>query len=327
MAYALDELNFESTIGKVGQIDNSRTIPVIDLSDAESRREEITEALWKAATEVGFFQLKNHSIPLETIDKAFEQSEQFFALSESDKQSVSLLEGQNAGWEYKGQVRPSTGTPDQKESYQVTLPKMEALWPDRTLLKDFKTDILNMEYKAWQLGMFILSCFSEKLGMEKDFFTSAHNRESKHYQSTLRLLHYLPLDEGYLPQEGIWRAGAHTDFDCLTMVFQRDGEGGLQACPGKDAQGVQQWTDVAPERGIITCNIGDMLMRWSDDQLKSTLHRVKMPEQPGNHKARYSMAFFCQANKDQVIEGARGKYAPMTAEEYLRHRIEANFSE
>lgn len=325
MTYTLDELNLESTIGSEGIIDNQRSIPIIDLSDFENRREEIKHALWQAATQVGFFQVSHHSIPLELISRVFNQSKRFFSLSTQEKVNVALLEGQNAGWEYKNQVRPSTGTADQKESYQVTLPKMANLWPDSLILPSFQSDVLQLEYQAWKLGMSILSCFAEQLGMESDFFTQAHDRNSEQYQSTLRLLHYLPLEESYIPQPGIWRAGAHSDFDCLTMVFQRSGEGGLQACPGKDAQGDQTWTDVPATDNVITCNIGDMLMRWSDDQLKSTLHRVQMPQTAGPHKARYSMAFFCQANKDQLIESNLGKYEPMTAADYLQHRLSANF--
>jgi isopenicillin N synthase-like dioxygenase len=325
MTYVLDELNLESTIGREGKIDNQRAIPVIDLSDFHNRREEIKQQLWQAATQVGFFQVSHHSIPLELIQRVFTQSARFFSLPTQEKINVALLEGQNAGWEYKNQIRPSTGTADQKESYQVTLPKMSNLWPDSQQLPTFKSDVLQLEFQAWQLGMSILSCFAEKLGLPSDFFTQAHDRKSETYQSTLRLLHYLPLEQNYEPQPGIWRAGAHSDFDCLTMVFQRNGEGGLQACPGKEAQNGQTWTDVPATEEVITCNIGDMLMRWSDDQLKSTLHRVQMPQTTGAHKARYSLAFFCQANKDQVIQGKLGKYEPMTAEAYLKHRLSANF--
>lgn len=325
MTYVLDELKLESTIGREGKIDNQRTIPVIDLSDFDNRRDEIKHELWQAATQVGFFQVSLHSIPLDLINRVFKQSARFFALPTQEKINVALLEGQNAGWEYKNQIRPSTGTADQKESYQVTLPKMANLWPDSQRLPTFKSDVLQLEFAAWKLGMSILSCFAEKLGLSSDFFTQAHDRQVETYQSTLRLLHYLPLDKGYEPQPGIWRAGAHSDFDCLTMVFQRNGEGGLQASPGKEVKNSQTWTDVPATDQVITCNIGDMLMRWSDDQLKSTLHRVQMPQTSGAHKARYSLAFFCQANKDQVIQGQLGKYEPMTAEEYLKHRLSANF--
>mgnify|MGYP001222292927 FL=1 len=49
-AYGLDELNFESTIGGEGGENNLREVPVIDLSDFATRREEIKDQLWFAAT-------------------------------------------------------------------------------------------------------------------------------------------------------------------------------------------------------------------------------------------------------------------------------------
>lgn len=325
MAYSLEELNFESLIGGQGTIDNTRAVPVIDLSDFDSRREEIKAELWQAATKVGFFQIVNHGISLADIDEAFAQARKFFDQDNDVKSAVQLENGQNAGWEYKNQIRPSTGTVDQKESYQVTLPNMTKAWPDVTVLPQFKTRLLTMEFQAWQLGMKLLSCFAEILDMPRDFFTQAHDRRSAGYQSTLRLLHYLPLPEDYMPNPDLWRAGAHTDFDCLTMVFQREGEGGLQLCSGWEATKQQIWTDVPACEERITCNIGDMLMRWSDDRLKSTLHRVTMPNEAGFHPARYSMAFFCQANKEQVINGKLGKYEAISCESYLQQRIAANF--
>ena len=41
-------------------------------------------------------------------------TERFFALPHETKAQYPLLQGTNAGWEYKGQVRPSTGTADNK---------------------------------------------------------------------------------------------------------------------------------------------------------------------------------------------------------------------
>ena len=80
----------------------------------------------------------------------------------------------------------------------------------------------------------------------------------------------------------------------------------------------------------MTCNIGDMLMRWSDDRLPSTLHRVRMPrpdEVDGERLGpRYSIAYFAQADRDAVIESPGGTYAPITAADYLQQRIAANFA-
>lgn len=322
--YALDELNKESTIGGVGG-EKEREIPQIDMSDFANRKEMIADALWQAATNIGFFQLVNHGIPDELIDEAFLMSERFFDLPQEVKGQYPLRPGTNAGWEYMSQVRPSTGTADQKESYQVTLPRMHDLWPTGDELPGYKATMLTFERANWALGMKVLSCFASKLNFPSDYFTDAHDPQSAEYQSCLRLLHYLKMERMTAEDSEYWRAGAHTDFDCLTLLHQRPGQGGLQLCPGKESDALE-WTDVPPLRGVVTCNIGDMLMRWSDDQLLSTLHRVRMPKVGESLDARYSMAFFCQANKNSIIQGPGKLYEPISAHDYLQQRIAANFA-
>ncbi|MBT9384956.1 hypothetical protein KM176_13885 [Pseudooceanicola sp. CBS1P-1] len=323
--YALTELNKEKGFGGEG-LTVDREIPIIDMSDYFHRKAEITEELWKAATEIGFFQLKNHGIPQELIDEAFFLSGQFFDLPQETKAKYPMLPGTNSGWEYKAQVRPSTGTPDNKESYQITLPRMKPLWPTGEEVPMFRPSLMAFERHNWALAMKVLSCFADKLGLNSDFFTAHHDPESPEYQSTVRLIHYLGMEDAKPEDFKFWRAGAHTDYDCLTLLHQRPGQGGLQLCPGKDAQGrAIAWTDVPPLAGVITCNIGDMLMRWSDDKLVSNLHRVRMPKPDEYLGPRYSIAYFAQANKDAVLEGPEGKYEPMTAHDYMQMRLGANF--
>ena len=69
-----------------------------------------------------------------------------------------------------------------------------------------------------------------------------------------------------------------------------------------------------------------MLMRWSDDQLQSTLHRVRMPYPNEYLGSRYSLPFFCQANRDAIIQGPGKVYEPISAHDYLQQRIAANFA-
>ncbi len=69
-SYALEELQRETTFGGAGS-ETKRDVPVIDLSNFEERREQIADELWHAATEIGFFQLKNHGITRSEIDAAF----------------------------------------------------------------------------------------------------------------------------------------------------------------------------------------------------------------------------------------------------------------
>jgi isopenicillin N synthase-like dioxygenase len=232
-AYALAELNKETTLGGIGTT-KSRDVPLIDLSDFEARKGAIADQLWAAASDTGFFQLINHGIPQQQIDEAFAFTERFFALPHDAKAKMPLRKGTNAGWEYKSQVRPSTGTADQKESYQITVPRMAGLWPGDAL-PGFKAAMLAFERANWAVGMKVLSCFALKLGFAPDFFTDAHDPASPEYQSTLRLLHYMPMVNAKPEDYRGWRAGAHTDFDCLTLLHQRTGQGGLQLCPGKES--------------------------------------------------------------------------------------------
>ncbi|WP_404227401.1 isopenicillin N synthase family dioxygenase [Acinetobacter venetianus] len=320
--YSLEELQKESRMGALGQETFEREVRVIDLSDFEQRKYDIADQLWSAATDIGFFQVSNHGIDLDQIKNAFEMTENFFNLPEHIKAQYPL--NRNEGWESKAQIRPSTSTPDQKESYQITRPRMAGLYPSEQELPTFKTTMLEFEKSCWQVGMKILSCFAYKLGFADNFFALAHDPDQETYQSTLRMLHYYAIDPAIKDQLGLWRAGAHTDFDCLTLLFQRKGQGGLQVCPGKDME-QQQWTSIEPSDDVITCNIGDMLMRWSDDQLPSNFHRVKNPEAHEYQGPRYSLAFFCQANEDVVIESPKKKYPVITAKDYLKQRISANF--
>lgn len=322
--YGLTELNKESRMGATGSDTAAREVRCIDLSDFARRKAQITEELWAAVVEVGFFQVRHHGIDLAHVQDAFDRTASFFALSDEIKARHPLKKALNSGWESRAQVRPSTGTADQKESYQITRPHMAGLWPAEEELPGFHDAMLAFESRCHALAMQILSCFAVKLGFDAEFFTRAHDPATPAYQSTLRLLHYFAVDPAQQAHLGLWRAGAHTDFNCLTLLFQRRGQGGLQVCPGKEMD-AQAWSTVVPADDVITCNIGDMLMRWSDDQLPSNFHRVRNPLPDEYQGSRYSIAFFAQANKDQVIEGPGHKYPPITAGDYIQQRINANF--
>ncbi len=97
---------------------SDRTIPKLSLQNFGARIPEITDALVLAAETDGFFVLTHHGIPLADIEAMFVAAEAFFALPDEVKGTVPFSH-KNAGWEKKSQVRPSTGQPDQKESYQM----------------------------------------------------------------------------------------------------------------------------------------------------------------------------------------------------------------
>ena len=148
--------------------------------------------------------------------------------------------------------------------------------------------------KAHRLSMQLLSMFADALNYPTDYFSMAHQVVNYDAQSTLRLLHYLDVS-GLKSEPNRWRTRPHTDPDCLTLLFQRSGEPGLEVCPGGEAQSGfapdDHWIPIRPITGEILCNVGDMLMSWSDGRFRSLFHRVRYPGNDESRTERFSISF------------------------------------
>lgn len=91
-----------------------------------------------------------------------------------------------------------------------------------------------------------------------------------------RLLHYppTPLSNAELQDydtSDTSRAGAHTDYGTLTLLLQGGPE--LQVRNPGDGH----WVNAPPIEGTIVINVGDLLSRWPNQVLVSTVHRVAAP--------------------------------------------------
>ncbi|EMC95724.1 hypothetical protein BAUCODRAFT_499654 [Baudoinia panamericana UAMH 10762] len=310
----------------------NRAIPRISLKDFEARTDEITSQLVRAAETDGFFSLTDTEISVSDINAIFATSESFFDLPDSTKVTVPFTH-KNVGWEKRSQVRPSTGFADQKESYQLQFgDNMADKWIAEDALPGFKASAQQFMQKAQAVSEKLMLCFARGLGFPDDYFIKAHDVTRPDCQSVLRLLHYFGIDEsaGPLP-ETYYRAGAHADWDLLTLLFQRPGESGLEICPGREVVTSfgygDSWSKVEFQEGDIVCNIGDLLMSWSDDRFKSTFHRVKAPTDQGDYSGpRYSIAFFNQPCIDCNIQGPLKKYPMVTGAEFTKAAMERNFA-
>ncbi|KAF2454237.1 hypothetical protein BDY21DRAFT_353403 [Lineolata rhizophorae] len=309
-----------------------REIPKISLHDFDSRTDEIAAELVAAAENVGFFSITNHGISLPEIESMFSISEAFFALPDDVKATVPWS-ANNVGWEKNAQVRPSTGMPDTKESYQLQFGdnmEKEHAWISDEHLQGFKKNALEFMHRVQAVSEKLMTCFARGLGFPDDYFIRVHDVSRPNSQTTMRLLHYFAIPET-TDGKVYHRAGAHADWDLLTLLFQREGQSGLEICPGREVVtefGMgDTWTkvDMGPED--IICNIGDLLMSWSDDRFKSTFHRVKAPSDPGDYFGdRYSIAFFNQPCKDAAIQGPKKKYPIVTGEEFTANAMKRNYA-
>jgi isopenicillin N synthase-like dioxygenase len=205
-----------------------------------------------------------------------------------------------------------------------------SLWMDDEHVPGFKAKSLDFMNRLHKVSERLMVCFARGLGFPDYYFLQFHDVTKTNAQSVLRLLLYYPTPEtndGQIHH----RAGAHCDWGFLTMLFQREGQSGLEICPGREAVTEfalgDTWTRVNFEPGSIVCNIGDLLMSWSDDRFKSTFHRVKAPCEPGDYYGeRYSIAFFTQPTKDAVIQGPKKKYPLITGEQFIKNAMNVHFT-
>lgn len=95
------------------------------------------------------------------------------------------------------------------------------------------------------------------------------------------------------------RAGAHSDYGSVTLLFRLPGQ------PGLELQTENGWVTVPVNPSPSTLdpppilvNIGDLLSFWTNGMLKSTVHRVTF----SGGDERYSMAYFCHPLDDAKLE-------------------------
>lgn len=188
-------------------------------------------------------------------------------------------------------VRAKEGS-DLKESLEIGKegePGMPNPWPrqDAAGIR-FREQMLQFFDECKILHINIMRAIAVGLNIEEKWF----DRYCDAGDNTLRLLHYpeVPADVFRRRQENDddvveqVRAGAHTDYGSITCLFQ-DMAGGLQV---KSPTG--KFVNATPIEGTVVVNAGDLLARWSNDVIKSTVHRVVEPPTKSTvHPARYTV--------------------------------------
>lgn len=130
-------------------------------------------------------------------------------------------------------------------------------------------------------------------------------------EAGLRILRYPEQTASVDDQNGI---GAHTDFECFTIVNQ-DMSGGLEVLSKSG-----KWIKAKPVPHSFVINIADCFMRQTNDYFVSTVHRVINK----SGKERYSIPFFYGLDRKMPLEPIPScisaqnpeNYPLMTAGEY-----------
>ena len=312
------------------------SLPIIDLSADLS---VAASAVRSACLDTGFFYVKNHGISQACVDAAFAASKAFFDLPSGVKDKY-LADENNRGYTpmFEETLDPERQKEkgDTKEGYYIgrhcsrTDPESALplhgpnVWPAEADCPGYQPALTAYFDAVTSLGHKLKTVFASSLGLAPAQFDAPGMFDRP--MLFLRPLHYN--GEASNPDQGVFGAGAHSDYGFLT-ILATDDNAGLQIFD-RDAQ---QWRDVPPRRGCFIVNVGDLLERWSNEAFRSTIHRV-ITKKGG--RDRYSMPFFFEPNFDcsvvpvpQFVSKERpAKHGPITAGAYLLGKYEqthANF--
>jgi isopenicillin N synthase-like dioxygenase len=323
------------------------TIPTIDLtplrSGNEADRRTVARQIDAACRDTGFFMVTGHGVPVDLITKTRQRAIDFFALPDAEKMKVQrppakISRGYN--WVGDRSIAYSMGTaapPDIQEAFAFGHDRADLaakvdpasaqmyapnIWPERP--SDFKETMVSYYDAMMGLATRVLRAMALSLGANENYFDDKFDRQA----SVCRMIRYPAVKDTPLP--GQLRAGTHTDYGIMTFVRGDDTPGGLQV---KHRNG--SWIDVHIPPNDFVCNIGDLMMRWSNDRWVSTLHRVGVPPPDAAPSDRISLVFFTNPNPDALIRcldqcvapGETPKYPPITvSEHYLGKLMKAGHS-
>jgi isopenicillin N synthase-like dioxygenase len=305
------------------------SVPIIDVTALRrgTRREQagVVLDIGAAARDIGFFTIVGHGVSPALRESAFDAARRFFDLPAADKERLAT-DGARHGCGYSrlGAERLDPALPgDFKETFHigheppaghapgVVTPHVGGpnRWPE---IGEFRASALAYLAELDTLAALVQRAFALDLGMPPHFFAAQTDRPL----TTLRMLRYPPNPEEY---DGmLYGAGAHQDWGIFTLLAQDD-LGGLEV-QRRDGE----WIAVDPVPDAFICNVGDCLMRWSNDRYMSRPHRVV--NRAG--RPRYSLAFFADPNPETLIaclptcvdEDEPAKYPPISFADYQRER-------
>ncbi|MFT5195321.1 MAG: isopenicillin N synthase-like dioxygenase, partial [Candidatus Promineifilaceae bacterium] len=266
--------------------------------------------------EIGFFTVSGHGIPIEQIQQANDSARRFFDLPEAEKRNAEASGGMGyigPDGENLAASLDDAVVQDLKESLNLIQPVSDGVWPAhpadlRTHCDDYYQSLLDLSKQLMRL-------FALALDLPESWFDDKTDEP----RTILRLLNYPEYDPTKINTS---RAGAHTDYGTLTILWSADSRG-LQA-----QSKAGDWVDVVAPADHFIINIGDLMMNWTNDKWISTLHKV-VPHPETLGKRRQSMAFFHNPNADAWIECIASchdelhpaKYGPIVAKQHLEIKI------
>ena len=305
-------------------------IPSVDLRDFLSenpeKKQRFIDEIGMAYENIGFDALKGHFLNDNLVSELYEEVKNFFNLPLEVKQKYEIpgIGGQRGYVSFGKESAKGKKEGDLKEfwhfgQYVEDDPIRAKEYPENVIVEELpkfnavgKTTYRMLEKTA----KYVLRSLALHLGLEETYF----DHFIKNGNSILRPIHYPPITS---EPKGAVRAAAHGDINLITLLMGAQGRG-LQVQNHKG-----EWIDAIAEPDELMINVGDMLLRHSNNKLKSTIHRVVNPPKELWGSSRYSIPFFMHPISemeldvlDNCIDEKNPKqFDDITAGEFLEERL------
>nr|XP_043617288.1 protein DOWNY MILDEW RESISTANCE 6 [Erigeron canadensis] len=291
----------------LSQVSECNDVPVIDFGGSDKSR--INKQIGDACRNYGFFQVINHGVPNEIVEKMQQVGREFFELPVEEKMKLYSEDPTKT-------MRLSTSFNIQKEQVHnwrdflrlhcYPLDQYTPEWPSNP--SHFKEHVGSYCIAVRDLGMRILESISESLGLDKECIKTILGDQGQH----MAINHYPVCPEPELT----YGLPGHTDPNALTILLQDTLVSGLQVL--KDGK----WLAVKPHPNAFVINIGDQLEAVSNGEYKSVWHRAVVNAE----KPRMSIAsFLCPCNdsiisapKELIQDGRTPVFKNFTYPEYYK---------
>ncbi|XP_062185500.1 flavanone 3-dioxygenase 2-like [Phragmites australis] len=298
----------ESDRPRLAEVKNDSNIPLIDLASPDKQR--VIAEIGLACCTYGFFQVINHGIAEDLLNKVMAVGLQFFRLPPEEKAKLYSDEPSK-------KIRLSTSFNVRKETVHNwrdylrlhchPLEEFLPEWPSNP--EPFKEVISTYCREVRRLGLRLLGAISLSLGLEEDHIEKVLGEQEQH----MAVNYYPPCPEPDLT----YGLPKHTDPNALTILLQDPNVAGLQVLKDDD-----QWIAVNPQPNALVINLGDQLQALSNGVYKSVWHRAVVN---AAHERMSVASFLCPCNSAVISPAARlvcGGDAPVyrsyTYDEYYR---------
>ncbi|KAF9604122.1 hypothetical protein IFM89_002797 [Coptis chinensis] len=282
--YVRSELEYDNDVVST---DNDVEIPVIDLSrllNQKSASDELAK-FHSACLDWGFFQLINHGVSEEVIEKMKVDMEDFFRLPLEEKKVYGQLPDSTEGY---GQSFVKSD--EQKLEWAdmhllITNPVKERnmrFWPNNPT--SFRESVNKFSKDVQEVAMCLIGLMARNLGLESQVLT----KPFENCIQAVRMNYYPPCRYS----DKVLGLTPHSDASSLTLLLQVNQVNGLQIKKNG------KWFPVQPILGAFVVNIGDILEIMTNGVYKSIEHRVVI----NPDKERLSIAVFHDPEFSAIIE-------------------------